>query len=129
MGWQTDVITQLVFNKETYNSIGEIEEEINHNKTIIQNITDELLLMSTARPEDLLLHNEEMDLLGLQRRVKDNLEVLEECIIENYKLECLKENFSLRDGDFIDNPQRKEKTKEWLVKNYIFDKEDFNTVE
>jgi hypothetical protein len=129
MGWQTDVITQLVFNKETYNSIGEIEEEINHNKTIIQNITDELLLMSTARPEDLLLHNEEMDLLGLQRRVKDNLEVFEECIIENYKLEYLKENFSLRDGDFIKNPERKAKTKEWLIKNDIFDKEDFNNKE
>ena len=32
MGWQTDVITQLVFNKETYNSQYEILEKcINDN--------------------------------------------------------------------------------------------------
>ena len=67
MGWQTDVITQLVFNKETYNSQYEILDEIRENEKIIQNITEELSVMTTSRPEDLLIHNEDMDLLGLQR--------------------------------------------------------------
>lgn len=126
MGWQTDVITQLVFNKETYNSIYEIEEEIESNNKCIQNIKDELYVMAIARPEDLLIHNEEMDLLGLQRDVKDKLELLEECIIDNYKLELLKENFDLRDGDFIKNPERVSNIKKWLVDNFILESKDIN---
>ena len=127
MSWQTDVITQLVFNRETYNSTYSVLDEIRDNEKVIQNITEELSVMVTSRPSDLLLHNEDMDLLGLQREVKAKLELLEECIIENYKLECLKENFDLRDGDYINNPNRKEAVKKWLIDNYILDKEDFSS--
>lgn len=126
MGWQTDVITQIVFNKETYNSPYAVLDEIRGNEKVIQNITEELSVMVTARPEDLLLHNEDMDLLGLQRVVKEKLEIFEECIIENYKLECLRENFDLRDGDFIENSNRKEAVKKWLIDNYILEENDFN---
>ena len=127
MGWQTDVITQLVFNKETYNSQYEILDEIRENEKIVQNITEELSVMTTSRPEDLLIHNEDMDLLGLQREVKNKLELFEECVIDKYKLECLRENFDLRDGDFVENPNRKESVKKWLIDNYILKSEDFNT--
>lgn len=126
MGWQTDVITQIVFNKETYNSIYEIEEEIESNNKCIQNIKDELYIMTIARPEDLLIHNEEIDLLGLQRDVRDKLELLEECIIENYKLEILRDNFDLRDGDYINNPEKTQNIKKWLVDNFILESKDIN---
>lgn len=126
MGWQTDVITQLVFNKETYNSPYAVLDEKRHNEEKIHEIIEELSIMTTSRPEDLLLHNEDMDLFSLQRMVKDKLEVFEECIIENYKLECLRENFDLRDGDFIENPNRKEAVKKWLIDNYILEESDFN---
>lgn len=129
MGWQTDVIAQLVFNKETYNSYYQVDDEINQNKRTIQNIIEELSVMATARPEDLLIHNEDMDLMGLQREVKDKIEILEECIIENYKLECLKENFDLRDGDFIENPKRKEAVKNWLINNFILEPKDFSNID
>lgn len=129
MGWQTDVIAQLVFSKETYNSYYQVEDEINRNKRTIQNIIEELSVMATARPEDLLIHNENMDLMGLQREVKDKIEILEECIIENYKLECLKENFDLRDGDFIENPKRKEAVKNWLISNFILEPKDFSNID
>ena len=125
MGWQTSTITQLVFNRETYNDIYQVENEIENNDKTIQNIKEELYTMTTSRPEDLLIHNEDMDLLSLQRETKDKLEILEECIIENYKLECLKETFKLRDGDFIENTNRKQNIKKWLIDNYILDKSDF----
>ena len=127
MGWQTDVITQLEFNRETYNSIYEVEREIESNKKVLQDIIEEISVMVTARPEDLLLHNEDIDLLGLQREVKCKLETFEECVIVNYKLEHLKENFDLRDGDFIENPNRKEAVKKWLIDNYILEENDFNS--
>ncbi len=125
MGWQTSTITQLIFNRETYNDIYQVENEIENNDKTIQNIKEELYTMTTSRPEDLLIHNEDMDLLSLQRETKDKLEILEECIIENYKLECLKETFKLRDGDFIENTNRKQNIKKWLIDNYILDKNDF----
>ena len=125
MGWQTSTITQLIFNRETYNDIYQVENEIENNDKTIQNIKEELYTMNTSRPEDLLIHNEDMDLLSLQRETKDKLEILEECIIENYKLECLKETFKLRDGDFIENTNRKQNIKKWLIDNYILDKSDF----
>lgn len=125
MGWQTSTITQLIFNRETYNDIYQVENEIKNNDKTIQNIKEELYTMTTSRPEDLLIHNEDMDLLSLQRETKDKLEILEECIIENYKLECLKETFKLRDGDFIENTNRKQNIKKWLIDNYILDKSDF----
>lgn len=125
MGWQTSTITQLIFNRETYNDIYQVENEIENNDKTIQNIKEELYTMTTSRPEDLLIHNEDMDLLSLQRETKDKLEILEECIIENYKLECLKETFKLRDGDFIENTNRKQNIKDWLIDNYILDKSDF----
>ena len=125
MGWQTSTITQLIFNRETYNDIYQVENEIENNDKTIQNIKEELYTMTTSRPEDLLIHNEDMDLLSLQRETKDKLEILEECIIENYKLECLKETFKLRDGDFIENTNRKQNIKKCLIDNYILDKSDF----
>lgn len=126
MGWQTNVITELEFNKETYDSINHIEENIDINNKIIQNIIEELSVMTVARPEDLLLHNEEMDLLGLQREVKNKIELLEESYIENYKLRCLKENFNLRNGDFVHNSVRRHNIKKWLLDNYILKQEDLN---
>lgn len=126
MGWETNVLTQLVFNKQTFDSPYSVEEEIRINEKAIQNIVEELLVMVVSRPEDLLIHNEDKDLLSLQREVKDKIELLEECIIDNYKLTILKENFELRDGDYIKNPGRKMATKNWLIGNYILDSEDFN---
>ena len=126
MGWETNVLTQLVFNKQTFDSPYSVEEEIRINEKTIQNIVEELLVMAVSRPEDLLIHNEDKDLLSLQREVKDKIELLEECIIDNYKLTILKENFELRDGDYIKNPGRKMATKNWLIGNYILDSEDFN---
>ena len=125
MGWQTDVLTQIVFNRETYNCLYEVEEEIESNNKIIRQLVDEIVVMALSRPEDLLLHNEEMTILDCLQELKDKIESLQGYSINNYKLECLKENFDLRSGDFIDNPNNKEAIKKWLIDNYIFSKEDF----
>lgn len=125
MGWQTDVLTQVVFNRETYNCLYEVEEEIESNNKIIRQLIDEIVVMALSRPEDLLLHNEEMTILDCLQELKDKIESLQEYSINNYKLECLKENFNLRSGDFIDNPNKKGAIKKWLIDNYIFSKEDF----
>ena len=46
MGWQTDVITQLVFNRETYNSPYDILNDKRANEEKIHEITEELSIMA-----------------------------------------------------------------------------------
>ena len=128
MGWETNVITQISFNKETYDSIHKVEEEIDFCNKRIQEIVNKLMIYSTSRPQDILLNREEATLETIQEEVEDMLDLLEEYFVKRSDLEALKNNFKCVDGDFIDNPNRKENVKKWLIDNYILDKEDFSSV-
>ena len=126
MGWETNVITQIVFNKETYDSIYKVEEEIDFCNRRIQEIGNKLMIYSTSRPEDILLNKKEDTIENIQEDVRDMIYLLQEYFVKRYALEALKNNFKCVDGDYIDNPDRKKNIKNWLIDNYILDKEDIN---
>ena len=126
MGWETNVITQIVFNKETYDSIYKVEEEIDFCNRRIQEIGNKLMIYSTSRPEDILLNKKEDTIENIQEDVRDMIYLLQEYFVKRYALEALKDNFKCVDGDYIDNPDRKKNIKNWLIDNYILDKEDIN---
>ena len=126
MGWETNVITQIVFNKETYDSIYKVEEEIDFCNRRIQEIGNKLMIYSTSRPEDILLNKKEDTIENIQEDVRDMIYLLQEYFVKRYTLEALKNNFKCVDGDYIDNPDRKKNIKNWLIDNYILDKEDIN---
>ena len=128
MGWETNVITQISFNKESYDSIYKVEEEIDFCNKRIQEIVNKLMIYSTSRPQDILLNREEATLETIQEDVENMLDLLEEYFVRKNDLEALKDNFKCVDGDFIDNPNRKENVKKWLIDNYILDKSDFSSV-
>ena len=128
MGWETNVITQISFNKETYDSMYKVEEEIDFCNKRIQEIVNKLMIYSTSRPQDILLNRGEATLEDIQEEIEDMLDLLEEYFIKRSDLEALKNNFKCVDGDFIDNPNRKENVKKWLIDNYILDKSDFSSV-
>ena len=128
MSWETNVITQISFNKESYDSIYKVEEEIDFCNKRIQEIVNKLMIYSTSRPQDILLNREEATLETIQEEVEDMLDLLEEYFVKRSDLEALKNNFKCVDGDYIDNPNRKENVKKWLIDNYILDKSDFSSV-
>ena len=128
MGWETNVITQISFNKEAYDSIYKVEEEIDFCNKRIQEIVNKLMIYSTSRPQDILLNREEATLETIQEEVEDMLDLLEEYFVKRSDLRALKNNFKCVNGDFIDNPNRKENVKKWLIDNYILDKSDFSSV-
>ena len=128
MGWETNVITQISFNKESYDSIYKVEEEIDFCNKRIQEIVNKLMVYSTSRPQDILLNREEATLETIQEEVEDMLDLLEEYFVKRSDLRALKNNFKCVNGDFIDNPNRKENVKKWLIDNYILDKSDFSSV-
>ena len=127
MGWETNVITQISFNKETYNSIYKVEEEIDFCNKRIQDIVNKLMIYSTSRPQDILLNRGEATIETIQEEVEDMIDLLEEYFVKRSDLEALKDNFKCVDGDYIDNPNRKENVKKWLIDNYILDKSDFSS--
>ena len=126
MGWETNVITQIVFNKETYDSIYKVEEEIDFCNRRIQEIGNKLMIYSTSRPEDILLNKKEDTIENIQEDVRDMIYLLQEYFVKRYALEALKNNFKCVDGDYVNNPDRKKNIKNWLIDNYILDKEDIN---
>ena len=128
MGWETNVITQISFNKEAYDSIYKVEEEIDFCNKRIQEIVNKLMIYSTSRPQDILLNRGEATLETIQEEVEDMIELLEEYFVKRSDLRALKNNFKCVNGDFIDNPNRKENVKKWLIDNYILDKSDFSSV-
>ena len=128
MGWETNVITQISFNKETYDSIYKVEEEIDFCNKRIQEIVNKLMIYSTSRPQDILINRGEATLETIQEDVEEMLDLLEEYFIRRNDLEILKDNFKCVDGDFIDNYKRKENVKRWLIDNHVLDKSDFSSV-
>ena len=128
MGWETNVITQISFNKETYDSIYKVKDDIDFCNKRIQEIVNKLMIYSTSRPQDILLNREEATLETIQEEVEDMLDLLEEYFVKRSDLRALKNNFKCVDGDYIDNPNRKENVKKWLIDNYILDKSDFSSV-
>ena len=127
MSWETNVITQISFSKETYDSIYKVEDEIKFYNKRIQDIVNKLMVYSTSRPQDILLNRGEATLETIQEEVEDMLDLLEEYFMRKNDLETLKDNFKCVDGDYIDNPNRKENVKKWLIDNYILDKSDFSS--
>ena len=128
MGWETNVITQISFNKETYDSIYKVKDDIDFCNKRIQEIVNKLMVYSTSRPQDILLNRGEATLETIQEEVEDMIELLEEYFVKRSDLRALKNNFKCVNGDFIDNPNRKENVKKWLIDNYILDKSDFSSV-
>ena len=126
MSWKTNVITQISFNKETYDSMYKVEDEIDFCNRRIKEIGNKLMMYSTSRPQDILLNREEDTLETIQEDVEDMIDLLEEYFVKRNDLEALKNNFKCVDGDFIDNPNRKENVKQWLIDNNILSKEDFS---
>ena len=128
MGWETNVITQISFNKETYDSIYKVKDDIDFCNKRIQEIVNKLMVYSTSRPQDILINRGEATLETIQEDVEEMLDLLEEYFIRKNDLEALKDNSKCADGDFIDNPNRKENVKKWLIDNYILDKSDFSSI-
>ena len=71
MSWETNVITQISFNKETYDSIYKVEDGIKYCNERIQEIVNNLMIYSTSRPQDILLNRGEATLVTIQREVEE----------------------------------------------------------
>lgn len=95
MGWSTDLFCNITFNKETYNYLYEVENRIEDLQKCIAVCKEELRDLAIMTEPNKFFDSEENDSIygAVSQRVTDNLEILEEYIVELYKLYLLKDNW------------------------------------
>ncbi len=124
MGWQTDLFCNITFNRQTYNSLGEVEsriaevtEYINYTKGVLR------AFAIMTEPNKLLSLDEGEDPLDrIERTVKESLEDLEDYYIERWKLEILRDNWDKchnKEGLAINPPKCAEWPNAYLDGDFI----------
>jgi len=95
MSWSTELFCNISFNRKTYNSKYEVQDDIDDlNKqinTCKETIRD--MVMITEPSKFVNKDNDENPYFFLCDNFKENIELLEELIIEKYKLDVLLNNW------------------------------------
>lgn len=108
MGWETRLVTTLYFNRQTYDALYKVEnalEEIENSITFYENKLKSLVTITEPKK---FCEEDQDPLWWLQNETKEALEELEDLYVEQFKLQCLKENWEdchTSDGDPIHPPK------------------------
>lgn len=124
MGWQTDLFCNLTFNRETFNSLGEVEGKITELTEYIRYNTGVLRAYAfMTEPHKLLSMAEDEDPIDrINRTVNETLEELEDAYIERWKLEILRENWDrchTKEGLAINPPKCAEWPNAYLDGDFV----------
>ena len=97
MGWSTELFCNISFNHKTYNSLYEVESDIEEMKDILQRYKDKIKAYAVmTEPDKMIKFDDESydNLLSqVNDEVSDMLNEMEEYYSELIKLQYLKENW------------------------------------
>lgn len=114
MGWATYLTTDITFNRQTYKTKYEVETAIKENKDMLNYFKNKLNnLVVMTEPHKMMPKDCEDPLWWVQKEFEEYYEGLEECIIEDWKLGILLEEWD-RCHDKDGKPIRRE-----LSINYV----------
>ena len=112
MGWSTELFCNISFNRKTYNSLGEVESDIEEMKDILQRYKDKIKAYAVmTEPDKMIKFDDESydNLLSqVNDEVSDMLEEMEEYYYELVKLEYLRDNWDnchTKEGLAINAPE------------------------
>ena len=112
MGWSTELFCNISFNRKTYNSLGEVESDIEEMKDILQRYKDKIKAYAVmTEPDKMIKFDDESydNLLSqVNDEVSDMLEEMEEYYYELIKLEYLRDNWDnchTKEGLAINAPE------------------------
>ena len=112
MGWSTELFCNISFNRKTYNSLGEVESDIEEMKDILQRYKDKIKAYAVmTEPDKMIKFDDESydNLLSqVNDEVSDMLEEMEEYYYELIKLEYLRDNWNnchTKEGLAINAPE------------------------
>lgn len=93
MGFGTYLYTDLYFNRKTYNSLYEVEEDLEEALDKIHHARARFKVLAFMTEPQKFCVNEESPDTYLEQELGYALEELEEALIEAYKLRLLKDNW------------------------------------
>lgn len=112
MGWSTELFCNISFNRKTYNSLGEVESDIEEMKDILQRYKDKIKAYAVmTEPDKMIKFDDESydNLLSqVNDEVSDTIEEMEEYYYELIKLEYLRDNWDnchTKEGLAINAPE------------------------
>ena len=96
MGWSTELFCNVSYNRETFNSRGEVEDKISELDKNIESCKKTIrdMALMTEPSKFMSRDNDESPYYFVTEQVEDNLELLEEYTIERWKLSLLLENWN-----------------------------------
>ena len=112
MGWSTELFCNISFNRKTYNSLYEVESDIEEMKDILQRYKDKIKAYAVmTEPDKMIKFDDESydNLLSqVNDEVSDMLEEMEKQYYELIKLEYLRDNWDnchTKEGLAINAPE------------------------
>lgn len=96
MSWSTELFCNVSFNRETFDSRGEVEDrisELDRNIETCKKVIRDMALM-TEPSKFISKDSDESPYYFVTEQVEDNLELLEEYTVERWKLSLLLENWN-----------------------------------
>lgn len=111
MGWSTTLFCSIDFNRKSYNSLYEVEDDIKELKDILQSLKNDLRSYAIMTEPQKLLHVEDENLSLMEHinfEVSDIFSRMEEYYFELFKLEYLRDNWEnchTKEGLAIDIPE------------------------
>ena len=135
MGWETNLMVHLRYNRKSYQSKYEVERDLEDVNDMIKYHSNKLYSLAMMTEPKKFMEEDADPLQWISNEVRDSLEELEEYYIDKYKLEMLieywdkchtKEDEPIHapesigwddayiDGDFILTKEEKEKQKKDL---------------
>lgn len=91
MSWSTELFCNISFNRQTYNSLYEVEDKIDELEKCIEQCKRELRdLAFITEPSKFLESEDETPYSFIDRTFKENIELLEEYFIELNDLKTLR---------------------------------------
>lgn len=89
MGWQTDLFTNITFNRKTYNSLGEVESDFEETNNMIKHYEEDLRSLALITEPKKFCDEEQDPMWYLTHKVNECLEELQDLYVERYKLAIL----------------------------------------
>lgn len=105
MSWATWVKAEIEFNRKTYDTEYQVQDDIDESRKLQRMCRENLLVLASTDPKNLKEKDEEGNPLPIEEtirhKVNENIETLLEASNEEFRLQLLLENFDKRDGDYI----------------------------
>lgn len=129
MGWSTELFCNLSFNKKTYNSLLEVENDIDEIKAILSNIKATLRQLAYITEPEKFYSKDDYNSPGdyIESELSRCLDELDDYYFDLVKLEYLRDNWYNchdKDGFAIEPPKPMEWETAYITGDFIRTKEN-----